>query len=557
MKSRPDALRAIAESAFDVCVIGGGATGSGCALDSQLRGLKTVLLEARDFASATSSVSTKMVHGGVRYLEEAIRAFDRAEFAVVKTALRERIRMIRNAPYLTRTIELAAPCFSRRNRAYFGIGLKLYDWISGRSSLGPSHFISRNEALRRLPALNPNGLVGAVVYSDGQFDDARYNIALMVTFTQAGGDALNYSRVIGFEKDSGGKLRAAVVEDQQTNLRFAVRARAFINAAGPYSDSVRKMAAPDVPDRMRLSKGVHIFLPVEVLSNDTAMLIPRTDDGRVLFAIPWQGRLLVGTTEHEITSADDLSLKKEEVDYLLSHLNRYLNKPVTLDQVVSGTAGARPLVNSSRSKSVKTLARDHEVELDPENGLVSILGGKWTTYRAMAEDTIDCVEKVLESPHRPCRTRDYPLAGTGGYTPQYPQILASRFHIPEMTARHLAGKFGTFAPDVMSLASDDPELALPLVEGLAPVRAEVVFSIRKEMAVSIEDILARRIGLEFYGWKEAIGAAPVVANLLARELGWSNTLAQAALGEYISGIRARMEKAWLVPVPPEASGCKC
>ncbi|MGH9691829.1 MAG: glycerol-3-phosphate dehydrogenase/oxidase [Candidatus Acidiferrales bacterium] len=549
MQSRSDALRAIAGNAFDVCVIGGGATGAGCALDAQLRGLKTVLLEARDFGSATSSVSTKMVHGGVRYLEQAIRGLDLAEYGVVKRALRERIRMLQNAPFLTRTMELATPCFSRFECAYLRLGLKLYDWIAGRASLGASHFIPREETLRRLPTLNPDRLAGAMVYSDGQFDDARYDIALVATFTEAGGDALNYARVVGFEKTLGGKLCAAEVEDQQTHRRFMVRARAFVNATGPYADGVRKIAAPNALPRMRLSKGVHIVLPLEVLSSDDAMLIPKTEDGRVLFAIPWQGRLLVGTTEEEVATADDLSLMKEEAEYLLRHLNRFLLHPVAFGQVVSGTAGARPLVNSSSPKAVKRLARDHEVELDPGSGLISILGGKWTTYRAMAEDTIDSVQKVLKNPAKACRTKCYPLLGSIDYTPEYWRNLVNQFRISENAARYLARKYGTRASDVMNLATNDRELALPLVEGLAPLRAQVVFGIRNEMAISIEDILARRIGLELYGWKETIEAAPVVAKLLARELGWPETVRREAVDEYTNKIRSRMQKAGLAPVP--------
>ncbi len=549
MQSRSDALRSIAGNAFDVCVIGGGATGAGCALDAQLRGLKTVLLEARDFGSATSSVSTKMVHGGVRYLEQSIRGLDLAEYGVVKRALRERIRMLQNAPFLTRTMELATPCFSRLECAYLGLGLKLYDWVAGRASLGASYFIPREETLRRLPALNPDRLIGAMVYSDGQFDDARYDIALIATFTEAGGNALNYARVDGFEKTLEGKLCAAEVEDQQTHRRFALRAGAFVNATGPYADGVRKMAAPNAPRRMRLSKGVHIVLPLEVLSSDDAILIPKTEDGRVLFAIPWQGRLLVGTTEEEVATAEGLFLMKEEAEYLLRHLNRFLLHPVALEQVVSGTAGARPLVNSRSPKAVKRLARDHEVELDPESGLISILGGKWTTYRAMAEDTIDSVQKVLKKPAKACRTKCYPLSGSIGYTPEYWRNLVSQFRIPEIAARHLARKFGTRALEVMQLATNDRELALPLVEGLAPLRAQVVFGIRNEMAVSIEDILARRIGLELYGWKEAIEAAPVVAELLARELGWPETVEREAVNEYANNIRSRMRKAGLAPAP--------
>lgn len=549
MKRRGEALESVGANSFDVCVIGGGATGSGCALDAQLRGLRTVQFEAGDFASATSSASTKMVHGGVRYLEQAVRQFDLAEYEVVNRALRERIRMLSNAPFLTRTIGFITPCFNWFDVAHYEIGLKLYDWIAGAARLSSSHFLSRNEALRRLPSLNPARLVGAVAYADGQFDDARYNIALVKTFTEAGGEALNYSRVIDFEKNTDGRISAVEVEDQLSNRRFVVRARAFVNATGPHADTIRRMARSGIPLRMRLSKGVHILLPLEVLRSSEAMLIPKTEDGRVLFAIPWLGRLLVGTTEDEVTIHDALYLTSGEVEYLLRHLNRYLSQPVTADQVVGGTAGARPLVSSGDSKSTEKLARDHVIELDAESGLISAMGGKWTTYRAMAEDAIDAVERYLNGSTTACLTKKFLLGGSEGYSPGYWRSLMRQFGLSELTAQHLAAKFGTRAQDVMGLAALDRELAAPLVEGLAPVRAEVVFAARDEMAISIENVLARRIGLESYGWREAIEAAPAVANLLAREFGWSEAAKRGALDQYIGRMGSLMRRAGVAAGP--------
>lgn len=553
MKSRAEALRRIEGQSFDVCVIGGGATGSGCALDAQLRGLKTVQLEAADFGSATSSTSTKLVHGGVRYLEQAVRQLDPYEYRVVDLALQERIHMLENAPFLTQTREFITPCYNWFDVAYFEVGLKLYDWIAGPASLSRSYFLSRAQVLRRLPALQPNRLVGGVVYSDGQFDDARYNIALVQTFTGAGGAALNYARATAFEKNQIGRIAAVEVEDQFTHRRFAIHARAFVNATGPFADMVREMATPGIPHRMRLSKGVHILLPLEVFSTSDALLIPRTEDGRVLFAVPWMGRLLVGTTEQDVAVQDELHLTKDEVDYLLRHLNPYLAHPVAPEAIVSGMAGARPLVRSGNPKDTKKLARDHVVELDPSTGLISILGGKWTTHRAMAEDTINAAQKYLGDSVTASLTRRHALAGSDGYAPNYWQSLVKDFGVTERAARHLAGKFGTRAAKVMQLARDNPGLAAPLVEGLAPVRAEVVFCARDEMAMSIEDILARRIGLQFYGWREAIQTAPVVAGLLARELGWSSTVEHQALDQYVGKIQAWMQKAGLTMRAPRAS----
>jgi glycerol-3-phosphate dehydrogenase len=543
MKSRAESLRSIAEQSFDVCVIGGGATGSGCALDSQLRGFRTVQLEAADYASATSSTSTKMAHGGVRYLEEAIRGFDPKEYAVLQRALHERIHMLRNAPFLTSTKQFITPCYRRIDIPYFEIGLKLYDWIAGRDALAPSKYLSRDETLRIMPTLAADRLVGSVAYTDGQFDDARYNITLVKTFAAAGGETLNYARVIAFENTPDGKLEGAQVEDKLTRARFAVRARAFINATGPYADTVRQMATPAALPRMRLSKGIHILLPLEVLSSEDALLVPKTEDGRVLFAIPWHGRLLVGTTDDEAKLSDELFVQKEEVAYVLRQLNKYLAQTAKANQVVSGTAGLRPLVSSGKSAETKRLARDHEVELDRVSGLISVMGGKWTTHRAMAEDTLNVVQKYLGAAGRRCSTLSHPLLGSDGYAPDYWQSLAARFALSEPTARHLAEKYGVCARDVMKLAEVEPDLARPLLEGLAPIRAEVVFGARDELAASIEDVLARRIGLQLYGWRDSIRAAPAVAELLARELGWLEDAKQQAIAEYLAKIEGLIEKA--------------
>jgi glycerol-3-phosphate dehydrogenase len=545
MRPRPEALQNVAGQSFDVCIIGGGATGSGCALDAQLRGLKTVQLEAGDFASGTSSTSTKMIHGGVRYLEQAIRGLDLKQYEVLTRALHERIHMLRNAPFLTRTQLFLTPCFNWFAVLYFEIGLKLYDWIAGRASIAPSFFIAREDLLRRMPALDPARLVGAVAYADGQFDDARYNIALVSTFAEAGGEPLNYARVTNFEKGTDGKIAAVEVEDQLSRRRFTIRARAFVNATGPSSDTIRELATPGVRPRMRLSKGVHILLPLESLASNDALLIPKTEDGRVLFAIPWFGRLLVGTTEQEVSVHDELYLTREEVDYLLRHLNRYLARPITPDQIVSGSAGARPLVSSASSKDTKKLARDHEVELDSRSGLLSIMGGKWTTHRAMAEDTINAVQKFLGGPTTPSQTLNHQLLGSDGYSPEYWQTLVSNYRVPELTARHLAQKFGTRAPQVMELTAADPNLAAPLVEGLAPISAEVIYAVRNEMATSIEDVLARRTGLQLYGWRDAIKAAPAVARLLAREFTWSEQQTHESAAQYIEKIRGLLQKAGL------------
>jgi len=538
MKARIDALEAIAGNSFDLCIIGGGATGAGCALDAQLRGLKTVLVDGGDFASAASSASTKLVHGGVRYLEQAVKKLDIGEYRMVQAALRERIHMLENAPHLAHAAEFLVPVFSRAQAIYYQIGMKIYDWIAGKDNLFPSRFLPRAEALRRMPALRADRLHGAVSYSDGQFDDSRYDLSLVQTFTEAGGEALNYSRVIGFAKDKAGKLTSATLRDSFSQGEFSIQARAFVNATGPASDAIRLMASPHAARRLRPSKGVHILFSLEEFRSADALLVPKTEDGRVIFAVPWMGRLLVGTTDDEATPETKMVVLREEAEYLLRQLNPYLGKPLRIEQVVSGLAGLRPLVAAGAGHGTKELIRDHEVELDPTSGLISILGGKWTTHRLMAEDTINTVQKSIGSGHTASVTKEHLLVGAKGFSVDYWKMLLAEYHLEESTARHLAQKFGTRAPDVLELTRTNAALGKYLVARLPYLQAEVVYAIRQEMAQTVEDILARRLGLQMFDWRKSLEAAPAVGDLLAAELGWeqkNRDEAVAAYSEKITG----------------------
>ena len=545
MKRRSESLQIIAEQTFDVCVIGGGATGAGCALDAQLRGLKTVLLDGGDFASGASSAATKIIHGGVRYLEQAVKGLDVKQYEVVNRALHERIHMLHNGPFLSRPLEFLIPCANWFSVAYMGFGMKLYEWIAGQASLFPSRFLSKSETLKRMPGLASDHLLGSIAYADGQFDDAGYDLALINTFTEAGGIAANYCRVVGFSKDENGKLVRAEIEDQISKRRFEVRASRFVNATGPAADTIRNLATPGIPSRMRLSKGAHIVLPLELFPTSDALLIPRTDDGRVLFAVPWFDRLLIGTTEQEVTISDELYLSQDDVAYLLHHINKYFATAIRSDQIVSGFAGARPLVSAGGSRATKKLARDHEVEVDAASGLISIMGGKWTTHRAMAQDTINAVQKSLAVPVKPGATIDHPLVGSKNYTLEYWQALVRDYPVSEATAKHLSRKFGTNAENVMALTRDQPTLAEPLVPGLAPLYAEVAYCARFEMAMTIEDVLMRRTGLEFFSWKAAIRAAAPTGAILAKELGWSAKAEKSATEQYQNKIRRLMQLAGL------------
>jgi glycerol-3-phosphate dehydrogenase len=523
----------------DVCVIGGGATGAGCALDAQLRGLRTTLVEGGDFGSGASTASTKMAHGGVRYLQEAVNSLDIHQYRLVNHALHERIHMLRNAPHLTRPLEFLIPCWSRWQEVYYGIGVKAYDWIAGPGRLLPSRWITRGEALERLPTLNRERLAGAVSYSDGQFDDARFNLALIRSFVSEGGVALNYARVTAFDRDRAGRIAGANVEDRVSGASFRVEARVFVNATGPYSDGVRRLARPEVPDRMRPSKGVHVLFPLDGFPEDLALLAPKTEDGRMIFAIPWQGRMLVGTTDDAAPVDVSLLVTRSEVEYLLRQLNPYLAQPLKAEDAVSAFAGIRPLVSSGDAQDTKTLIRDDEVEVDSSSGLVSILGGKWTTYRLMAERTIDRVGEILNGAPGGARTRDYPLSGAQGYGAEYWRTLTPQ--VTDATARHLASKYGTRANEVVELIREQPDLGALLAAEAPQIRAQVVYAARNEAAETIEDVLLRRTGLQFHSWRSALEAAETAGPLLGRELGWTEDRTAGAIAEYTSGLREQMQ----------------
>jgi glycerol-3-phosphate dehydrogenase len=330
-----------------------------------------------------------------------------------------------------------------------------------------------------------------------------------------------------------------------TGQTFAVDAKVIVNATGPVSDSIRQMATPTVGKRMRPSKGAHILLPRDVFPTDDALLVPKTEDGRVLFAVPWNGRLLVGTTDEEVSPDAELLVTKADVEYMLRQLNKYLARPVTPDEIVSGFAGARPLVGSEGEVDTKKLARDDVIEVDLASGLISIMGGKWTTHRAMGEDTINRVQQALGASPTESLTRNHVLYGGEGFTDDYYEKLSRKHGLSEATARHLTSKFGTAAEKVLALTGENAPLAQPILAGFPAIQAEVVYSVRYEMAATIEDVLARRIGLQFYSWRDAIEAAPVVGSLMAAELHWDDAYASEALHRYGEKINHLLDSAGL------------
>jgi glycerol-3-phosphate dehydrogenase len=480
---------------WDVVIIGGGATGLGCAVDAAARGYRTLLLEQHDFAKGTSSRSTKLIHGGIRYLQQG-------NVGLVIEALRERGLLTQNAPHLVHHLGFIVPNYTWWEAPFYGIGLKIYDILAGKLGLGPSRHLSREETLQRLPTLEPEGLRGGVVYYDGQFDDARLAIALAQTAADLGAVVLNYVGVAGFTK-ANGLLRTVLAHDNETGAEFEINARAVVNATGVFTDFIRKLDEPDAETIVSPSQGVHIVLEKSFMPGDSAIMVPRTEDGRVLFAIPWHGRLLIGTTD---TPVADASLEPtpldEELDFLLSHAARYLTRDPTRRDVLSTFAGLRPLRKIGDRKDTASVPRDHSV-LVSKSGLVTITGGKWTTYRKMAEDTINQAAVVGELEERPPATAELKLHG-----------WTAKVDVKD----HL-GVYGARASELQDLMRQEPALNKPVHPSLPYFGAEVVWTARHEMARTVEDVLSRRLRALLLDTRASIEAAPQVAALMAREMG--------------------------------------
>ena len=498
MNRKEQLKRLSATAKFDICVIGAGATGAGVALDATLRGLKVLLIDKGDFAGQTTSKSTKLVHGGVRYLEQAVKKLDWEQYKMVKKSLFERDTLLKNAPHLAHPLALLTPCRTWVESIYLTIGLKMYEWISGKRTLGASRWLSKKQALDFIPELKKKTLSSAVLYYDGQMDDARYCLAIVQKAEELGCTVLNYTQALDFHKDNTGKLKSLIIKDLTSNALHTINADVFVNATGPFADHIRQMANPKLSSRMKVSRGAHLVLPAEVMKNPTAMLVPETSDGRVLFIIPWQDALLVGTTDEEDILSETPDLEQIEIPYLLKYVNLYLEKPVTPDQILAGFAGQRPLLGKAEKGSdTKSLVRDHEVEVDTNSQLVSIMGGKWTTYRLMAKDTIDHIyEAIWKKEIVNCTTEHQLLHGAEGYNYDDYKSICNEYQVSENVAQHLLKKYGSKAKSVLELIENDENLKELLVENHPFIKAEVMYAINQEMAVNATDVLERRLGLK-------------------------------------------------------------
>jgi glycerol-3-phosphate dehydrogenase len=486
--------------AWDMIVVGGGATGVGVAIDAAARGYEVLLLEQSDFGKGTSSRSTKLAHGGVRYLEQG-------NIGLVMEALKERGLLLQNAPHIVHDRAFVVPNYDWWEAPFYGLGLKLYELLAGKYGFGTSRILSREETLEHLPTLKTEGLRGGAIYYDGQFDDARLLIHMVATAFEQGATLLNYVEVTGLTKDAQGFVDGVTARDVETGNEFRAVAKVVINATGAFSDLLRVQAEPTAKPLIVPSQGIHLVFDKSFLQGESAVMVPHTSDGRVLFAIPWHGHTLVGTTDTPIATATLEPVAMDaEIEFILATAAQYLTKAPTRDDVLSVFAGIRPLVRASGVASTAALSRDHLINID-RSGLVTICGGKWTTYRHMAEDCVEQAATLAQLPEKPCVTQHLHIHG---------------FHADAKDFGSLS-VYGSDARQIRQLLGWDATLGETLHAALPYIKAEVVWAARHEMARTVEDVLARRTRALFLNARAALEMAPVVADLMAPELGWDES----------------------------------
>lgn len=504
---------------WDFIIIGGGATGMGIAIDAASRGYRTLLLEAHDFGKGTSSRSTKLVHGGVRYLQQG-------NVSLVLEALKERGLLRQNAPHLVHDLAFIVPNYTWWEAPFYGIGLRLYDFLAGRHGFGASRNLSLDNTLEHIPTIETEDLRGGVLYYDGQFDDARLLINMMQTAVEHGATAANYVEVRGLLKEDG-IVRGVVAIDKENSAEYQIKGRVVVNATGVFTDGIRRMDDAKAPRMISPSQGVHIVLDRSFLPGDSAIMVPHTDDGRVLFAIPWHDHAVVGTTDTPIEKAElEPRALPEELDFLLTHAARYLSKDPTKEDVLSLFTGIRPLVAAEGESNTAALSRDHTLHIS-NTGLVTITGGKWTTYRRMAEDTVDHASVVAELEAVPCKTHTLHIHG---YVKK-----------PEELGDFAA--YGADALHIRNLVSENSKWQEKLHPNMETCAGEVIWAVREEQARTVEDFLARRSRMLFLNARAAIAAAPKVAALMAAELGKDDTWQQ----EQVTSVTELAKTCFMIP----------
>jgi glycerol-3-phosphate dehydrogenase len=558
-RSRREALSRFAEEVLDILIIGGGITGAGLALDAALRGLRIGLVEKRDFAAGTSSRSTKLIHGGLRYLEH----FD---FALVHEGLRERSILTRNAPRLSRPFPFVIPIYENRRRNYdhplkMRLGLWLYDLLAGRRNFAPHRRLSRDEALRLAPQLDSRGLKGAFLYYDAVTNDSRLVIEVIKAARRSGAEIANYARVTGFIKNESGKIEGARLLDELSGVEIDCRARIVINATGIWMEDTLRLdgqAANGLNKRVRPAKGVHLTVPADRLRVDAAWLIPSLTGHRFYFVVPWEGRVNIGTTDTDYGGdKDHPQAGPEEIDEILGAINSYFPEArLEAADVISSWAGLRPLITDPRARETTAVSRKDEV-IESEDGLISIGGGKLTTYRLMAERGIDLAAKRLNERFDiaagPSKSKEAPIDVE--MSPEEltitPERLSQAENLPPETARHLLRDYGPDYSRLIELAREDERLGKPLVEGLPYILAEVVYAARYEMALTLADVMTRRTRLAMLAGTVALNCAAVVADAMARELGWSEEQTRRQINQFAAEFEREFAvSASVAPVNP-------
>lgn len=510
--NRSDVLKRIKrDPRFDIIIIGGGATGIGSALEGCLRGYQTLLLEKGDFTCGTSSRSTKLVHGGVRYLEQG-------NILLVLEALRERGYLRNNAPHIVKDQLFIIPNYKWWEGPFYTVGLKFYDILSGFLSFGKSMHISRKKISELIPGIIIRGLKGGVIYHDGQFDDCRLAMDLLHTVFEKGGYGINYFPVRNILKDSKGNISGVEGEDITSGKRYKLFSPAIINATGVWADEILKMDQPETPRLIRPSQGIHLVLDKKFLPGKSALMIPKTDDGRVLFAIPWHNHVVIGTTDTPLDHAmEEPQALDEEIDFILNNAGRYLSIAPQRKDILSVFAGLRPLAAPKNNTSkTKEISRSHRIFVS-RSKLITIAGGKWTTYRKMAEDTIDKAERVCNFPHVRSLSKRYRISGC----------------IDNFTGTDHLSIYGTRKENILTLITEDGTLAENIHPDLDYIKAEILWCCRSEMVIKLEDILARRIRALFLNARAAVEIAPEVAEIAAKELGWNNKKKQDEIESFI------------------------
>jgi glycerol-3-phosphate dehydrogenase len=562
--ARARALRAMARDELDVLVIGGGITGAGVALDAAARGYHVALVEKGDFASATSSRSTKLVHGGIRYLPQL-------DIPLVREALAEQRRLLRNAPYLVRPLTFVLPLYRGARRPVgvpiapprgIGLGLMLdaglwlYDTMADRLGRGHHRWISAGEALALAPSLRPDGLKSAYLYTDAQTNDTQLTLAVLRTAAAHGGALANYAEVTGFIRQGGaatGRLSGATVRDVLGGEQLTLRARHIVNATGIFAEQVERLTGDESRVRIEPSKGIHLVVDRARAGLDAmAVVVPETEDGRILFVVPWGGRALIGTTDTGGGDLDDPTATPDDIAYLLRHVNRVLDRDLTEADLLSVYAGYRPLVRTKAGATAR-LSRSHVVMEHPKNGLVTIVGGKLTTYRLMAQQVVDRLA-ARDGLKRTHPTERLPLAGSEGW-PEAREHLEQRARalgLPADVTAHLAFNYGRDAETVLEIAAEAPSLGERLVPDLPYLRAEVLYAVRHATAQRLEDVLARRTRLSIEDGRRGTGVAAEVARLMAGELGWPAERVCAEVEAYVAAVKRHLAAEGLAPSEPWA-----